>query len=55
MFCLRPLLHISPAVSEVALGCGQRDALAVVGMMVPEGTTSVVSVGTCAKSMKCRN
>ena len=36
----------SPAVSEEAVGLG------VVGKIVPEGATSVVSVGTCACSVK---
>ena len=48
-------IHISPAVSEVALGLGGRAVLTVTGVMVPEGTASVVSVGTCTQNMKCRN
>ena len=44
MTCPRSLLHISPAVPEEALGHGERTVLAVTGMLVPEGTTSVVSV-----------
>ena len=39
----------SPAVSEEALGLGGRAVLAVVEIIVPEGTTSVVSVDMCAK------
>ena len=50
MHVLRLLLHSSPAVSEVALGLGGRAVFAVVGKIVPDGTTSVVSVGTCARS-----
>ena len=47
--CMCTRTHIrrvsSPAVSEEALGLGARAVLAVVAkMMVPEGTTSVVSV-----------
>ena len=42
----------SPAVSEEAVGLGERAVLAVAGKIVPEGATSVVSVGTCACSMK---
>ena len=48
--CMCTPTHIyrvsSLAVSEEALGLGARAVLvAVAGMMVPEGTTSVVSVG----------
>ena len=47
-------LHIcrigSPAVSEEADGCGGSAECAVVGGIVPEGTT-VVSIGTSTKSI----
>ena len=49
MHVLRLLLHISPAVPEEALGLGGRAVLVVAGMMVPEGTTSVASVGMYEK------
>ena len=49
------LLHIrrvsSPAVTEEAVCPDGRTVLVVVGEIVPEDTT-VVSVGTCANSMK---
>ena len=54
MFCSRPLLYISPSVSEEVVGLGGRAVLAVVGNNAPEGTT-VASVGTCAKCMKGGN
>ena len=41
----------SPAVSEGAVGVGESAEVDVVGGMVPEGTTSDVSVTTCAKSI----
>ena len=41
----------SLAVSEEALGLGGRAVLAVVEIIVPEGTTSVVSVDMYAKSI----
>ena len=41
----------SPAVSEGAVGAGESADVDVVGGMVPEGTTSDVSVTTCAKSI----
>ena len=38
-------------MSEEALGLGGRAVFAVVEMIVLEGTTSVVSVDMCAKSI----
>ena len=41
----------SQTVSEEAVGLAGNARLAVVDRMVPDGTTSVVSATTCAKSI----
>ena len=49
--CLQHTQGHSQTVSEEAVGLTGNARLAVVDRMVPDGTTSVVSATTCAKSI----